>query len=122
MAGGDGGAGMGGGGATGATMAGFMTLYDGLIKPKCGPACHITGNNGGLMMPNAMAAYMNLVNKAGSANCMMQIRVKPGDPMNSLLYKKLAGTAGCGAKMPAGGKPAFTAAELKMVEDWIKGP
>jgi hypothetical protein len=51
----------------------------------------------------------------------MQVRVKPGDPMNSLLYKKLAGTAGCGNKMPAGGKPAFTPAEMKMVEDWIKG-
>ena len=102
-------------------MAAFMTLYDGLIKPKCGPACHITGNNGGLMMPNAMAAYTNLVGKmATNATCKM-LRVKPGDPTMSVLSKKVSG-ATCGTRMPAGGKPVLTAAEIKMIDDWIKGP
>jgi len=113
-----GGGDMGGGGAN---MAAFMTLYDTLIKPKCGPACHITGNNGGLMMPNAMAAYTNLVNKMASNTTCKMMRVVPGDPTMSVLSKKVSGTM-CGTRMPAGGKPVLTAAEIKMIDDWIKGP
>ncbi|HXU81853.1 MAG TPA: hypothetical protein VN914_10685, partial [Polyangia bacterium] len=108
-------------GATGASMAGFMTLYDGLIKPKCGPACHITGNNGGLMMPNAMAAYTNLVGKMAQNTTCKMMRVKPGDPTMSVLSKKVSGTM-CGTRMPAGGKPVLTADEIKMIDDWIRGP
>jgi hypothetical protein len=113
--------GMGGGGG-GADMAAFMTLYDTVIKPKCGPACHITGNNGGLMMPNAMAAYTNLVNKMASNTTCKMLRVKPGDPTMSVLSKKVSGTM-CGTRMPAGtGKQPLTAAEIQMIDDWIKGP
>jgi hypothetical protein len=111
--------GMGGGGG-GADMAAFMTLYDGLIKPKCGPGCHITGNNGGLMMPNAMAAYTNLVNKMATNTTCKMMRVKPGDPTMSVLSKKVSGMT-CGTRMPAG-KTALTAAEIKMIDDWITGP
>jgi hypothetical protein len=120
----DTGGGMGGagGGGGGADMAAFMTLYDTLIKPKCGPGCHITGSNGGLMMPNAMAAYTNLVNKMASNTTCKMLRVKPGDPTMSVLSKKVSG-ATCGTRMPAGtGKQPLTAAEIKMIDDWIKGP
>lgn len=122
---GGGGAGGAGGMATGATMAGFMTLYDGLIKPKCGPGCHITGTNGGLTMPNAMTAYTNLVNKP-SMGCATIMRVVPGDPSKSLLsaiVKPMGGML-CAMRtnqMPKG-KTALTAAEMMMIDSWIKGP
>jgi hypothetical protein len=117
----DGGGGMGGaGGGGGADMAAFTDLYNNLIKPKCGPGCHITGSNGNLMMPNAMAAYTNLVNKMASNTTCKMLRVKPGDSTMSVLSKKVSG-ATCGTRMPAGGKPALTAAEIKMIDDWING-
>jgi hypothetical protein len=103
---------------TGASMEGFMAVYSGVIMPKCGP-CHTTNAMGNLGMPNAMMAYANLINKAG--RCMM-MRVVPGDPMKSLLYTKVTTPgAGCGNKMP-NGRTALSAAEIKMIEDWIKGP
>jgi hypothetical protein len=82
----DGGAGTGGGGGmmgTGASMEGWTMLYDTVIKPKCGPGCHITGTNGGLTMPNAMTAYTNLINKP--SGCAGLMRVLPGDPAKSVL-------------------------------------
>jgi hypothetical protein len=117
-----GGGGMGGGGG-GADMAAFMTLYDGLIKPKCGPACHITGTSGGLGMQTAAMAFTNLVNKA--SGCTGIMRVTPGDPTKSVLslIVKGKGVMGCTARpnqMPKGKTP-LTAAEIQMIDDWIMG-
>jgi len=123
----DGGAGMGGGdgggGASGgASMAGFMAVYTGVIMPKCGP-CHITGTSGGLAMPNANTAFTNLVGKASA--CAGMMRVTAGDPTKSVLSLIVkGGVMGCasrGAQMPKG-RTALSAAEIKMIDDWIKGP
>jgi hypothetical protein len=119
----DGGGGGGAGG--GADMAAFTTLYNTVIKPKCGPGCHITGTNGGLTMPNAMTAFTNLVNKP-SMGCANVMRVVPGDPSKSLLsaiVKPMGGML-CAMRtnqMPKGKTP-LTAAEMTMIDDWIKGP
>jgi hypothetical protein len=48
------------------------------------------------------------------------LRVKPGDPANSYLIKKLRGTAGIkGERMPRGGKP-LAPQEIVAFEAWIK--
>jgi hypothetical protein len=112
-----------GGGGGGADMTAFTALYNNLIKPKCGPGCHITGNNGMLMMPNAMTAYMNLVNKA--SGCAGIMRVTPGDPSRSVLslIVKGKGVMGCTARpnqMPKGKTPLMPA-DIQMIDDWIMG-
>ena len=122
--GGGGAAGDAGGGGGGADMTAFTALYTTVIKPKCGPGCHITGNNGMLMMPNAMAAFTNLVNKP--SGCTGIMRVTPGDPTKSVLSLiiKPGGVMGCTARpnqMPKGKAP-LTAAEITMIDAWIKGP
>jgi hypothetical protein len=116
---GGGGAG-GSGGGMGASMAGFTAIYTGIISKNCGP-CHTTNAtpSGGLSMKDEATAFKNLVGAKGSANCMMQIRVVPGDPSMSLLVKKLSmANPGCGAQMPKGKTP-LDAATLKMITDWI---
>ena len=48
------------------------------------------------------------------------LRVKPGDPANSYLIKKLLGAPGIkGDRMPRGGKP-MPAPEIAAIEAWIK--
>jgi hypothetical protein len=66
------------------------------------------------------ARLVNAVAEKSPANCPNRILVVPGDPMQSLLYLKVAGKmpANCGARMPYN-KPAVTAMELKTVFDWI---
>ena len=116
----DGGAASDAGASTGATMEGFMAVYSSILMPKC-TTCHKATHATGLaMLPDAATAYGNLVGKKGSANCMMQVRVVAGDPTMSLLSKKISATPGCGARMPKGGM--LTAPEIKMIDDWIKGP
>jgi hypothetical protein len=50
-------------------------------------------------------------------NGMDFVRVKAGDPDNSLLVQKLEGKQKCGMEMPIGGmlKPE----QIKLVRDWI---
>jgi hypothetical protein len=112
-----------GGGGGGADMAAFTMVYDSIIKMKCGPMCHITGAPGGLAMPNAMTAYTNLVGKA--SGCAGLMRVTAGDPTKSVLSLIIkGGVMGCGTRgnrMPKGMTP-LTAAQIQMIDDWIKGP
>ena len=88
----------------------------------------------------ATAAYMSLVGTGtggavkGNTNCKIggnaiTLRVKPGDPANSLLYLKVTTaaamlTAGnCGATMPKGAAQLGTmsAANATKIHDWIMG-
>jgi hypothetical protein len=66
------------------------------------------------------ARLVNAVAEKSPANCPNRVLVVPGDPMQSLLYLKVAGKmpANCGARMPYN-KPPVTAMELKTVFDWI---
>jgi hypothetical protein len=60
--------------------------------------CH--GGNGGLFL-TAASSYANLVNiTASAAACNTLSRVTPNDPDNSVLVRKMEGTA-CGNRMPA---------------------
>src|SRR5262249_3386172 len=46
------------------------------------------------------------------------LRVKPGDPGNSYLIRKLEGTASSGERMPAG-LPPLPQADIDMIRQWI---
>jgi hypothetical protein len=118
MAGRDGGtAGAGGGGAPSAQ---FTMIYDTILRPKCGPMCHVSGTPGGLGMPNAMTAFTNLVGRPSA--CTNLPRVTPNNPAMSLLSVIIkAAPTGCAMRtrrMPAGGT-ALSMAEIQMIDTWI---
>jgi len=123
-----GGAGRGGAGSGGAGMGGqggddptFADVYM-IISAKCGggaTGCHVTGSSGGLEMPNADEAHMNLVGVA-SEECAGEMRVVAGDADASVLYQAVANASSCvGERMPRGGAPLSTA-EITTIRDWIE--
>jgi len=81
--------------------------------------CH-SGNNpsGGLSYADAATSESQLVNMA--ANCdNNQTRVIPGDPDNSVLYRKISmANPGCGAAMPFG-RAMISIADQAIIYNWI---
>jgi hypothetical protein len=116
-------AGSGGGGAVT-----FKMVFDNIIvETGCasGAACHLGMAAGKLTMVDQDATYTSLVGTMAMGTSMMGncadagiVRVKAGDPDNSLLMQKLQGTQKCGMAMPPGGK--LTDAQQKLVHDWIQ--
>jgi hypothetical protein len=107
----------------------FSAIYGEIFQGSCGgPSCHGGSAGGNLVMQNKAGAYDGLVNvkamgmnvAGGGMNCAdtQMMRVKPGDPDNSLLYDKVANmTPKCGTHMPPGStlKPE----QLQQIRDWI---
>jgi hypothetical protein len=81
--------------------------------------CH--GGSGSLSMRTAEAAYAALVGvRAGGADCAGAVRVVPGRPQDSLLWRKVApGVTACGSKMPAG-RESLAGPQLDLVRRWIE--
>lgn len=98
-----------------ATAAPTLTqLQNDIFTPRCS-GCH-PPSGGGLDL-RAGHTYSSTVNVPSSENPSL-MRVKPGDPDNSYLYRKLVGSGISGARMPAGG-PFLTQSELDRVRGWI---
>ena len=89
-----------------------------IFTPICS-VCH-TGVGAGLPGSQNLTAghtYANIVNVASLEQGTLE-RVKPGDPDNSYLVRKIQGTAGIsGAKMPLGG--SLTQAQIDEVRAWV---
>ena len=102
-----------------------------LLSGGCatGGYCHAsTGGLSKLSLNDRAKSYMDLVgvtamgmgmpgSMAGGCMTSRIVRVKPGDPDNSLLMQKLEGKQTCGTVMPPGGM--LLPDELKLVRDWI---
>ena len=75
----------------------------------------------GLSLESGLA-YSKLVNvPAGAPDCNGNPRVSPGNSANSVLYKRVSGTA-CGVRMPWSlipGSDTLTTAEQTAIRDWI---
>ena len=112
---GGGGGGGGGGGSLG-LQANFASIQDKLFTPIC-TACHVGANAPQGLRLDAANSYALLVGVASAEAPALQ-RVKPGDPNNSYLIQKLAGTAAVGGRMPLNGTP-LTQADLDMIKQWI---
>jgi membrane protein involved in colicin uptake len=114
----------GSGAATGKLS--FATdVYGPVIRARCS-SCHTDAPSfGGLtFLPDAAAAYANLVNvPAGAADANLckasgLARVQPGAPEQSLLYTKLTKPV-CGSQMPPAVFPQPTPAQVEIVRKWI---
>jgi hypothetical protein len=75
--------------------------------------CH--GSSGGLNL-TAGVSYNNLVNVSAQSSCTSLKRVLPNDADNSVLYRKITGSA-CGNRMPQGG--TLTQANIDSIRVWI---
>lgn len=89
------------------------------ILPTCAaPGCHgtIAPQQNLVLAPSS--AYANIVNIA-SVESPSLVRVKPDDPDNSYLYRKITGVGITGERMPLGG-PYLSDAQITLVRDWIR--
>jgi hypothetical protein len=99
-----------------ATTSLFQQVQDQVLTPNC-TGCHVgAGAPQGLRL-DAGNSYALLVNVA-STQVPTLLRVKPGDPDNSWLVKKIDGTATVGGRMPLG-RAALPQASIDLVRSWI---
>lgn len=129
------GSGMAAGGAGGMSAGGAATLtriFEEVIVPgscNSGGACHRGPGGGKLDLTDKETAYKSLVGVMAmgmsppspmTPNCSASglMRVKAGDPANSLLVNKLESTMPkCGQQMPPGGP--LDPGQIMLVKDWI---
>lgn len=93
----------------------FTSIQANILTPGCvNRGCHPGG--GAPMSLAEGVAYGNLVNAPSSIGGIL--RVKPGDPENSLLYLKLIGDPRFPERMPSAGAP-LTEEQIAAVRQWI---
>ncbi len=108
-----------GSGSSGAAplTADFQSIQDNVFTPIC-TACHIGASAPQGLQLDAAHSY-NLLVGVPSAEQSSVLRVKPGDPDNSYLVRKLEGAAGItGEQMPFGG-PYLPQATIDVIRQWI---
>jgi hypothetical protein len=97
----------------------FTRVQNEIFTPTCSAiGCHDTLGQQSSQVLVPGSAYANTVNHP-SVEMPSLVRVKPGDPANSYLYRKITGSGITGDRMPAGG-PFLTDAQTKLVRDWIR--
>jgi len=99
---------------TAAATATLSMIQSQIFTPRCS-GCHPPNQGLDLEAGNAFGSIVNV----SSSEQPSLLRVKPGDPDNSYLYKKVLGAAGIsGSRMPQGG-PFLTSTQLQLIRDWI---
>lgn len=102
------------------TTASFATIQSTILTPAC-ESCHTDAGRtpaGGLILKPG-SAYPNLVSQNSSAKAGA-VRVIPGNASGSYLVQKLEGAADIvGLRMPRGGQPFLTDAQVALIRQWI---
>jgi len=92
-----------------------------LLKSRC-VVCHLPGAEQGGLALHPQGGYANLVDVKSTQSPLL--RVSPGKPDDSYLYRKLTGTqaqvGGSGERMPFG-DASLTAEEIERIRLWIEG-
>ena len=95
--------------------------YDSEIQPiwdnSCTSSCHNSSNNSGGLNLMAANSYSELVNIASQGYSQL-LRVKPGDPQNSVLFQKIVGNPSFGDRMPKGSVLSQT--DENKIKQWIE--
>jgi hypothetical protein len=110
---------LGNGGPPPDPSATFTRVQTEIFSPTCAQiACHDTlGRQQGMILI-ASQSYANTVNVPSTENPSM-VRVAPGDPAGSYLYRKVVGSGITGDRMPQGQTP-LSEAKLSLLRDWIR--
>lgn len=91
-----------------------------ILKTRC-VMCHLTGKEPGSIQLHPKSAHASLVGIKSVEVDMM--RVEPGKPADSYLYRKIEGThaevGGSGAAMPSVGSP-LKPEQIALVRQWIE--
>ena len=90
-----------------------------IFTPTCAViGCHDTlGRQEGQVLTNGQS-YSNIVNRPSSQNPSL-MRIAPGDPANSYLYRKVTGAGITGNRMPDFGPP-LPDDKIRLIRDWIR--
>jgi hypothetical protein len=99
----------------------FATDIVPLLKSRC-VMCHLPGAEQAGLALHPKGGYANLIDVKSTQSPL--VRVLPGKPDDSYLYRKLTGTqaqvGGSGERMPFG-DATLTAEEIARVRRWIEG-
>jgi hypothetical protein len=99
----------------------FATDIVPLLKSRC-VMCHLPGAEQAGLALHPKGGYANLIDVKSTQSPL--VRVSPGKPDDSYLYRKLTGSqaqvGGSGERMPFG-DATLTAEEIARVRRWIEG-
>jgi hypothetical protein len=97
----------------------FTRVQTEVFTPTCARlGCHDTLGQQSALILSAGRAYGMIVN-VPSVEVPSLHRVRPNDPANSYLYRKITGAGITGDRMPQN-LPALSDAQLRLVRDWIR--
>ena len=97
----------------------FTRVQNEIFTPNCASiGCHDPLGQSSQMVLSAGRAYAQTVN-VPSVEMPSLSRVRPNDPTNSYLYRKIIGSGITGERMPAT-RPPLTDEQIKLVRDWIR--
>lgn len=106
-----------GGGSSGPITADFQSIQDHVFTPICSK-CHIGASAPEGLQLDAAHSY-NLLVGVPSAEQPSLLRVKPGDPDDSYMVRKIEGLPGIdGGQMPLGETP-LPQATIDAIRQWI---
>jgi len=97
----------------------FTRVQNEIFSPTCAAiGCHDRLGQSSQMILSAGNAYGMIVDQP-SVEMPSLSRIKPNDPANSYLYRKITGTGITGERMPLG-SPTLSDAQIRLVRDWIR--
>jgi hypothetical protein len=96
----------------------FTRVQNEIFTPNCAlSGCHdSTGQQAGQILEPGRA-YAMIVNHP-STEMPALMRIAPGDPANSYMYRKITGAGITGERMPFG-KPPLPDDKILLLRDWI---
>ena len=101
------------------TTATFTRVQNEIFTPTCAQlGCHDPLGRQEQLILSPGRGYAMVVGQPSVESPSLQ-RVKPLDPANSYLYRKINGSGITGDRMPQGG-PYLSDAQIKLVRDWIR--
>jgi hypothetical protein len=97
----------------------FTRIQNEIFTPTCAViGCHGRfGTQQDLLLVEG-EAYANVVNRP-STEMPQLMRIKPLDPANSYLFRKITGAGITGDRMPQAGPP-LSDAEITLIREWIR--
>jgi CHRD domain-containing protein len=108
-----------GGGPPPDPNATFTRVQNEVFTSTCARiGCHDTIGQQSRMILSSGRAYDQIVN-VPSVEMPDLARVKPNDPANSYLYRKITGAGITGDRMPQG-LPPLSDAQISLIRDWIR--
>lgn len=97
----------------------FTRVQSEIFTPTCATiGCHDPLGQQSQLVLTAGRAYAQTVN-VPSVELPSVMRVRPNDPDNSYLYRKIIGVNITGDRMPQGRAP-LSDAQIRLVRDWIR--